>query len=166
MSSYKRLLQITAGLAVVAWMIVIFSMSHQEAKQSSELSTSTTQKIFERLHPTFNELPEEKKQKLVKTTETAVRKTAHMSEYFVLSALIIIALLFNNITHKKRALLAIALCCAYAVTDEIHQIFIDGRSCKVTDILIDTFGAALCAVIYLMIVYIVKKHKKRKLLRQ
>ncbi len=165
MSSYKRLLQITAWLAVVAWMIVIFSMSHQKAEQSSELSTSTTQKIFEQLHPTFNELPEEEKQQLIEKTETAVRKTAHMSEYFILSALIIIALLFNNISHKKRALFAIALCCAYAVTDEIHQIFIDGRSCKVTDILIDAFGIILCAVIYLMIAYIIKKTKNRKLLR-
>ena len=51
----------------------------------------------------------------------------------------------------------------YAISDEVHQIFIDGRSCELRDWAIDTVGAILGAigflVIYLIIDAIIKKYK-------
>ena len=35
------------------------------------------------------------------------------------------------------------LCTCYAATDEFHQIFVPGRTPKVTDVMIDSAGAAL-----------------------
>ena len=43
--------------------------------------------------------------------------------------------------NYKTILLAILLCFLYACSDEIHQLFIKGRSCEVRDILIDTIGS-------------------------
>lgn len=40
----------------------------------------------------------------------------------------------------------------YAATDEFHQLFVDGRACLFTDVMIDSAGAAFAAVIILLII--------------
>lgn len=166
MTHYKRLMQILAWLAVIAWMIVIFSMSNQKAEDSSDLSTSTTEKILTHIYPDFEKLPEAEQHELVANTEHATRKTAHMTEFFILSALITTALLFNKMEPFKRAAAAVGICCAYAVTDELHQLFINGRSSRATDVLIDTLGAAAFAAIYLLAALLINKRRKKKLMQK
>ena len=45
------------------------------------------------------------------------------------------------------------ICFLYACTDELHQLFIAGRSAEIKDVLIDSFGSLtsilLCNFIYL-----------------
>ncbi len=161
MSSQKRLLQIVAWLAVAAWAVVIFSMSNQVSEQSSEISKSTTQILFERFFPSFNELTEGEQIKLVSGAEYAVRKVAHISEYFILSALVITALLFNKLNPLKRAGMAVLMSVLYASTDEIHQLFVEGRSGKIADVLVDTIGIIIAAGLYLIIVNLIKRRKKK-----
>jgi len=78
----------------------------------------------------------------------AIRKTAHVSEYFVFSLL-----LFRAVRGAGRgwkldwALLALAIATAYACSDEFHQIFVPGRGASVHDVLIDMAGASLAQVI-------------------
>lgn len=53
----------------------------------------------------------------------------------------------------------------YAITDEVHQRFVPGRSCQAADWAIDTAGAALgllCAgvLLWLWLRYRTKKHDK------
>ena len=61
--------------------------------------------------------------------------------------------------------MTVSVICAsiYAISDEVHQIFVDGRSCELRDWAIDTVGAILGAigffVIYSIIDAIIKKHK-------
>lgn len=72
-------------------------------------------------------------------------KLLHVSEYLVLAVLLARAL--NNGIRRPvpsaRLLLAWGLCAGYAVTDEIHQIFVPGRSPDARDALADACGAAL-----------------------
>jgi VanZ family protein len=72
-------------------------------------------------------------------------KLLHVSEYLVLAILLARAL--NNGIRRhvtaSRLLLTWGLCAAYAVSDEIHQIFVPGRSPDVRDALADACGAAL-----------------------
>jgi VanZ family protein len=42
----------------------------------------------------------------------------------------------------------ILLCFLYASSDEIHQLFVPGRSGSFIDILLDTFGSS-CAIVFL-----------------
>ena len=161
MSSCKRLVQIVAWLAVAAWMIFIFCMSNQVAEQSGEISKTTTQILFERFFSGFDELTEEQQTKLVLDAEYAVRKAAHISEYFILSALVITALLFNRLNPLKRSITAVSISIINAATDEFHQLFVLGRSGKFTDVLVDSIGIITAAALYLLITYIVKKRKKR-----
>ena len=72
-------------------------------------------------------------------------KLLHVSEYLVLSVLLARAL--NNGIRRPvpmgRLLLAWGLCAGYAVSDEIHQVFVPGRSPDARDALADACGAAL-----------------------
>lgn len=79
----------------------------------------------------------------------ALRKTAHFTEYFVLTWLLIRAFLSNQpaktISPKKIIFLAGFLSILYALTDEYHQSFIPGRQPALRDIGFDSLGAVLAA---------------------
>lgn len=64
--------------------------------------------------------------------DTVLRKIAHVGEYAVLGALLYRAV--------RREPAAIVLGSLYAVTDEVHQLFVTGRHGSPVDWLIDTAG--------------------------
>ena len=77
-----------------------------------------------------------------------VRKAAHISAYFVLGILLFNLLKEYGLGVKKMVFISIAIAMLYACTDEVHQVFVSGRSGEVRDVLIDTAGAAVGVVVY------------------
>jgi VanZ family protein len=69
------------------------------------------------------------------TWDTILRKLAHLAEYALLGALLARAL--------GRPAAAVVLAGLYAVSDEIHQTFVEGRVGAPLDVAIDTLGALL-----------------------
>ena len=78
-----------------------------------------------------------------------IRKLAHFTEYFILGILVINMFNRNNISNKY--LISIILCIIYACTDEVHQFFVPGRSCQVTDVIIDSMGSIMGVYLYKLI---------------
>jgi VanZ family protein len=73
------------------------------------------------------------------------RKLIHFGEYALLCFLWWRAL--RNVTNPRRAaLLAFVLASGYAITDEFHQTFVEGRHGTPLDWLIDTAGAGVVAL--------------------
>ena len=71
-------------------------------------------------------------------TATAIRKLAHFTEFAALGFFTFTAFKVN---FKNKGLPAVpALVALYAVSDEIHQLFVPGRACTFIDICIDTAG--------------------------
>lgn len=70
---------------------------------------------------------------------TPVRKIAHFSEYALLGVLAYINI--KDYINKKPYIVSIIFSLLYAVSDEIHQIFVPGRYCALLDMVIDTCGA-------------------------
>jgi VanZ family protein len=73
-----------------------------------------------------------------------LRKCAHMSEYAILSLLLLRAAIY--VTSLKRSISILYLsvwgaCVFVAVTDEFHQTFVASRGALATDVMIDSFGA-------------------------
>lgn len=91
-----------------------------------------------------------------------LRKYAHFFIYLILGSVIKNALWVSGKEGWKAALLAIFLSFLYAVFDEIHQIFVPGRMFLVTDILIDTAGAAVGVTIYSLFNFLFQLTKKDK----
>jgi VanZ family protein len=73
------------------------------------------------------------------------RKLVHFGEYALLCFLWWRAL--ASVTNPRRAaLLAFVIASAYALTDEYHQTFVDGRHGDAVDWLIDSAGAGVVAL--------------------
>jgi VanZ family protein len=74
-----------------------------------------------------------------------IRKLGHVSEYFILGALVLRASCFGAIATLTRkqifySLLVVAL---YASSDELHQSFVATRTASIIDVGIDIAGGAL-----------------------
>jgi VanZ family protein len=85
----------------------------------------------------------------------------HAVEFFGLAVLVARALnggLQRPITFRP-LLLAFLLCALYAVSDEIHQMFVPNRYSELTDVLSDMVGAALGLVgLLLMQRMVLRRH--------
>jgi VanZ family protein len=73
-----------------------------------------------------------------------LRKLTHFSEYFVLTLLWWWALA-TRIGGRMALPIAVAIAIGYAITDEIHQTFVDGRVGTPVDVLIDSAGVLTAA---------------------
>jgi VanZ family protein len=74
-----------------------------------------------------------------------LRKLAHITEYAILTLLLIKALGNYQLTNRKILITAVFLAVLYAFSDEYHQTFILGREGTVRDVLIDSIGIGLAA---------------------
>lgn len=94
-----------------------------------------------------------------------VRKSAHFLEYSALGAALYFGLsgVGKDKARGRRFIISAVSGGLYAVSDEVHQYFVPGRACMVTDVLIDTCGAAFGAAFMLLIFRLIdrlgKNHK-------
>ncbi len=132
-------------LPVLCWMGVIFWFSAQPETASGAMSGSITTIIFS----AFDHLGLTKFIS-VDGLHHIIRKSAHFSIYFILGMLVYRALSRDKQakTSMKIIGVGILICFAYACSDEIHQLFIDGRSGQIRDVLIDTSGALLGILLF------------------
>jgi VanZ family protein len=77
--------------------------------------------------------------------DVVLRKLAHFTEYAVLTALWWRAL--RGFGAQRPLATAMAISLGYAVTDEFHQTFVDGRNGTPVDVLIDAAGIATAAAV-------------------
>lgn len=70
-----------------------------------------------------------------------IKKTAHVTEYFVFTILLFRAFKNSGRTVKNALLVSAVLAIVYALTDEFHQSFTPGRDPRLRDIGFDTLGA-------------------------
>jgi VanZ family protein len=75
------------------------------------------------------------------------RKLAHVAEYLVFSALLSRAFFGSGLRRSWWALAA-GCACAFAASDEFHQLFVHGRHASIKDFYIDSLGAALGLAVY------------------
>ena len=68
----------------------------------------------------------------------------------------------RNLNYKKNLILSTIVGGGYAITDEIHQYFVPGRSCQLLDMIIDTTGVVTGIIICFTINEFVKYFKFKK----
>ena len=117
-------------LLPVAWMVVIFLLSHEVAVES----TARSDVIVSVLHGVGLDSATE-------FVTVLVRKSAHFLAYAVLGGMFYWVLQGYGLQMHKAIVISLALAAVYAISDEVHQTFIAGRSGEVGDVLIDTLGA-------------------------
>lgn len=118
-------------LLVILWMIVIFCFSNQVSDDSTKLSNGFIRNTICKVNKNCD--------KVIEKTFTPVRKCAHFFIYLILGILVMNC--FN--IDKKYIIYSVIICFLYSISDEVHQIFVSGRSGEVLDVLIDTCGSFL-----------------------
>lgn len=149
-------------LLVTAWMVFVFMLSQQSAAASSETSGNVIEKIAELVNRDFNTLAPSEKHDIIASWQSVVRQAAHFSEYAVLGFLVVNALRTYNLKKALRCLLPPLVCFLYAVSDEVHQIFVPGRSCELQDIITDTLGGIVGTAVFLFAWRIVRRIKYKR----
>lgn len=139
---------------------MIFYMSAQPAVKSSQLSGGIVSKLIAAFFNKFDALSLTQQENLTQIITVIVRKTAHFLEYFILGILsAITALTYKHNALKLKMIFSLAFCVLYSVSDEVHQYFVPGRSCRGLDICIDTVGSAVAIFLIFIIVFRKERHK-------
>ena len=82
-----------------------------------------------------------------------VRKSAHFIEFLVLGLCLMAVIGKSGKPKWKHVLIAWLIGTVYAVSDEIHQYFVPGRSAMVRDVCIDAAGVAVGVLILFIIMW-------------
>jgi len=133
--------RVVCWLMVVLWMGLIFFFSAQPAEISGEQSGGVISFLLSKLSPGFELLTRVEQLERIEFWQHTVRKLAHFLIYAVLGMLFLSALYQHSCKAWIRPILAVLLSSCYAVSDEIHQLFVFGRSCEIRDMCIDSVGA-------------------------
>ena len=148
-STFKKIYFSVSFIIVIALLVLIFCLSNENGEDSTETSSWFTALInFILPFP---------------VSESTVRTLAHFSEFACLS--FFMNNLFVAYKDKLTPIIACTLSFLYAVSDEIHQIFVPGRACQFIDMMVDLGGILsgfiVYAVIYILIRKIIKKFGMR-----
>jgi hypothetical protein len=78
-----------------------------------------------------------------------IDKIEHLTEFFVLGTLLFLSFHFtqNDKIHSHGWILALTVGILYAISDEVHQFFVPGRSPNLVDLLADTVGITIASFI-------------------
>jgi len=153
MKHFKLIISI---IIVILWLLVIFVFSSMNENTSHIQSQKVVQKIYTNKQTVENN-------KIIKKNkyDQKIRKIAHVTEFAILN------IFFINLIYQlkekfklKYLIISIILTFIYACTDEIHQIFVQGRTSSFIDVLIDTTGAITTSLI-IYIIYKINFHKTK-----
>lgn len=155
---------------LIAWMVVIFLFSHQPASASSKISGTFSFRLLEQADEILRlGMAENDIEKMAERIDYPVRKAAHMTEYAILGLISFGFFYHLRQTEKKYSyhLVSWLFCIFYAATDEFHQLFVQGRAGRISDVCIDAAGAAIGLLLLFVFQKIWGKHcEKRKYLIQ
>ena len=140
-------------------MALIFFFSAQSGEDSGNTSGFITQLILRVIRPDFASLPADAQARLLDTVHLIVRKGAHFSEFAALA--FVMYLLMRTYPLKWFGALSWLGTTLYAVTDEIHQLFVGERAGSIKDVMLDSCGAAAGILIaFLLVCLKLKKQTK------
>lgn len=148
--------------AVILWMMGIFVFSARDASTSTQDSNHIGLLIGKILIQDFEDWDAQEQLTFAEKIDHPVRKTAHATEYAVLGMLLVGALYQREEKNRKIAFLSWGIGTVYAATDEIHQLFVPGRSGQLSDVLLDSSGVAIGVVVVLGVIYFCRKTTKEK----
>lgn len=142
---------------ILGLMIGLFLFSAQESGETNSVSFGVCSVAAKILYKQFAFYDADVQEILVQGLNPFIRKAAHFGLYALLGALCYLWLrrMPHNITTSM------SVCALFASLDEFHQLFVPGRTGKVTDIFLDCFGSAcgIAAAFLLLCLLYCLKHK-------
>lgn len=152
--------KILIWIPAIVMAMVIFGFSKQDGEESSGLSYKAADMILTVCDKAgMVDYNDNNRDSMIEAVQFPIRKAAHMTEYAVLSVLVMLALIVDGIKGIRLPVIAAIIAVAFAATDELHQRYVPGRYGCVRDVLIDAAGS----IIGLVIAYVLYKniHKNK-----
>lgn len=136
---YRGMKKYIKLVILVIWMGLIFFFSAQQANES----TITTNVVVDLLYKIYSYFVSDKVD--FNTFNVLLfaptRKIAHFTEFAILGLLTYLNI--KEYKNKKVLLISVLLASLYAISDEIHQIYVPGRYCDIKDMALDIFGVII-----------------------
>ena len=153
----KKILSAVFLLLTIACTVIIFSNSMNIGLDSGRQSGKVVQaviKVADVLGIKINN---------VESLHHIVRKSAHFLEYALLGALSFFTLKIMGMKTFPRVYFTLGYSLLIAGCDEYIQTFREGRSGQVSDAFLDFSGAATAVALCLLVFFLIKRHKSRKI---
>lgn len=151
--------RIVFGILIVVNCFTIFMFSSQDSVESS----NTSGVVVDRVVNTISKVNKKVKKENIRDSVTFwVRKCAHFSIYAMLGVWLMLFLNTFEISTKNKVIICIIFGLSYAISDEVHQGFVGGRSTEIRDVLIDTAGCFIGCMIAKWFGNRKSKNKKEK----
>lgn len=138
-------------ILMIVDMAVIFMFSSQNAEKSSQVSKSIVETVVEKIIEKVDKT--NKVEVKPESLEKIIRKSAHFALFALLGVFAFFMLKTSGYIRKNMYIFAFTLliCIVYAISDEVHQLFVSGRDGNVADVVIDTSGALIgMSIAYLL----------------
>lgn len=151
-------------IPVLAVMAAIFFFSSQSGEASGALSDRITAAVISVVCPGYDALDAAGQALVFGRVSYLVRKSAHFSEFAALGFFLLghIRALGTKASLRRPALWALAVGVLYAVSDELHQGFVSGRSPGLVDVVIDSAGVC-CGVLVMALLLSLFRRRKAKI---
>ena len=153
----KIIVKIIGIILILIWMTTVFIFSNEKATESKVTSRKVTIAIVQAISGKDISDNEE----LLVSADKVVRKLAHYTLYTVGGVLIISFAYTMDKTKKEKILYSIAFGVCFVITDEVHQLFVPGRTGRLLDVGIDTLGIMTGILIFLIIKKIIVAVRSR-----
>ena len=151
----RTLLRIVLLIGLGFTFFSIFQFSAQSGETSGNLSRKVVSKVIN-VFPYTKDLSSATKMKIIERSQPIVRKLAHFSIYTLVGMLIMAFISTYNVILLKKFIVSLGVGLVYAISDEIHQFYVPGRTPKLLDVAIDTAGVFLGIIIVLVIISVFK----------
>jgi VanZ family protein len=158
----NRAARIILAVLTVAMLVLIWVMSDQPADRSGDMSLGVGRYIGRVFVSGFDKLDEAEQTGYAQKIDPTVRKTAHFAEYFLLGLLLCGDAYAWRLEGAAGVVLPVASGVLCAAIDELHQLFVPGRAGMWQDVLLDSAGVAAGCAFMLFVVFLLRKHKKKK----
>ena len=120
-------------ILIILWMGLIFSFSSDNADKSTVKSDGVIIRICETV--LNRKLNDTEKEKYTSKYIVPVRKSAHFTLYFILGILVFLFVKDFTAMKYKVVLICVLVVLLYSISDEVHQLFVPGRSGEVLDVM-------------------------------
>ncbi len=154
--------QIFLWILVILWMTLIFCFSSQNSDESAELSGGFITTFFSTFMDNFDNLSSDEKNDIIESMQFFTRKSAHAFVYMVLAFLSSTALYSHKLKIKLVVPIAFGITVIYAITDEIHQLFVPGRAGRISDVIIDSTGGLIGLGVFVLLLMLIRHIKKMR----
>ena len=136
---------------VLAAAAMIFYFSSQDATESAKTSSGFLAWLVNLFLPGFKDMSYRQRLRILNQFQYIIRKLAHFSEFALLG--VSLRLLFQALRLPRPLFWAWVAGTLYACTDELHQLWVDGRGPMWQDVCIDSAGVLAGALLTTLILW-------------